>query len=239
MSASLILPCSNPIPDCFLDWVVCQHRKQNKAELEIIISNYGERQNPNILGLDEFITIRDNGTKVNVSKARNMAAVKSKSEWLIFSDIDTVYDNPNTFLEMIKLAKTGIIPCVAGRTRRDFRLQDGIPVCCGYTYPCNHGPIVIRKDLFLSIGGYCEEYSGWGFEDIDFANKIGTGKTLSYSALGSHILDIHMCYMSNPEWMHDSDNNKDIFEQRQKKTIEQCITEDRIKLAMEYNDLKC
>ncbi len=230
MNVTLILPSSNLIPDELLKHVVGIHRRQNIDNLEIIIVNWGERVNPDVIGVNKFYCVPDNG-KVNVSLLRNLGAKNASYEWLIFSDINTVYKNVNCFRDMIDLASEGVIPVVAGRTRQDFLNRES-QHACGYIYPCNHGPILVYSGLYFQVGGYCEKYSGWGYEDCDFSRKLGDNKILSYSSRGNHILEIHLCYMKSDKWLSGSENNRNVWIERTKLSIEQAITNDRNVLGL-------
>lgn len=115
----------------------------------------------------------------NKSKLLNKAVEKCKSEIIWFLDCDVylnyryVIDNtPNDidfmrpFEQIVLLHKqeTDYLKTnkkvVLSDTRHSSYNQDG-----KYSF-------IIRKSLFNKIGGYSEEYTGWGFQDLDLIKKL-------------------------------------------------------------------
>lgn len=52
---------------------------------------------------------------------------------------------------------------------------------------------IIKKELYLHVGGICEEYNGWGYEDYDFYNKITKSQQIKI------IRSLHAYHLWHPE----------------------------------------
>jgi len=130
-------------PDHTADWVQLNHPR---AE---VIRVHGE---------DGF----------SLSKARNIGAQASKSDWLCFIDADIKIDS-----EWIAWMNINLTPGC-------FYLSDTVG---GTEKKDVTGTFVCPRNEFLEIGGYDENFHGWGGEDIDLyyrLSKISELKTVRY-----------------------------------------------------------
>lgn len=144
-------------------------------------------------------------------------AKAARTEWLIFSDLDTVYDDD--LFERILAAGH---PFVAGRSRRDVvDMATGQPI--NDFYRCGFAPMVIKKALFESVGGFCTQYEGYGFEDSDFENKLPPA--LDFDSRGYHDMSVHSL-MDKNNWRNDTEHNRKLFEVRLKMSVEDRIRAD-------------
>ncbi len=113
----------------------------------------------------------------NRSWAFNVATKLSKSNVIVFSDADLIMD-PNQFIEALKLVEhyemvnpyTSVLDLTPEES--SLQLNDIIKInrpgrgetdnqkinICG-------GISIFRKDAIQKIGGFCEEFVGWGGED--------------------------------------------------------------------------
>lgn len=210
IKASLILPCSVETPDKEIEKILYEHRRQT-IELEIILSDY----NKNFRDLDTNKNFIHSGN-FNLSHARNSGAKLSSTDWLIFSDIDTIYNN-NVFEEMIKQNQN----IIRGVSRTDI---ENIESPLRDFYKCANSPIIFQRDYFFDIGGYCEEFKTYGYEDSDLSHKVNFIQDFDSKAM--HILSIHKYKCSTWNW--GSDNNKTIFEERLKLSKKERIETDII-----------
>lgn len=220
--ASLILSTSNQIPSSVVNRVIEEHRKQT-IDLEIIVSNYGIRKHEFI---SDVFVYTDSSSIINLSRMRNNGARVSSSEWLIFSDIDTVYEK-DLFETMLYIGKQFDFKALAGRTRLNYQnINSKIP--CSHEYRCSNSPMVVNRNTFINIGGYCEKYHTWGYEDDDFAYKIGEKNLYCFDSKSKHIMEIHNFISANKEWNHGSDANKQFFLNRKKVGIANMVIQDYI-----------
>jgi GT2 family glycosyltransferase len=135
----------------------------------------------------------------NVSFARNEAARRTSSEFLVFLDDDTILGGINTVADILRHSNGFDFSCGAKRfwapqnwgaiviesnpISYNMRLlkhiaiepvnlnrKNGYQKLSNYSFIGNFG--VVRRDLFEAIGGFDEEFSGWGYEDADLMQKL-------------------------------------------------------------------
>lgn len=140
---------------------------------------------------------------MNRSRARNTAAAEA-GDWdvAIFGDADTIGSHPlileaatiayetghlsYPFTRFVGLTQSGTNQLLAGKPIRSIRKR----------YENSPGGIVcIRRDLFDEIGGWDEQFVGWGFEDVAFARAARTLGGLS--RLDGEIM--HLYHPASPE----------------------------------------
>ena len=136
----------------------------------------------------KYVPVDLNIDTFNKSKLLNKVAEKCKSEIIWFLDCDVylnykyVIDNtPNDidfmrpFEQIVLLHKqeTDYLKThkkvVLDDTRHNAYNQDG-----KYSF-------IIRKSLFNKISGYDEEYSGWGFQDLDLLKRLPSNIKSGYT----------------------------------------------------------
>lgn len=153
----------------------------------------------------------------NISRARNCGSKNVKSEWLIFADADTCFDH-DLFERMIAIGADA----VAGKTRRDIDSINDLETSTNTSYyHCGFAPLLIRRELFERVGGYCEEFKGYGFEDSDFEHKLPE-LPVTFDSKAHHIVSVHRAIASNG-WNKDPNANSDLFWSRQKMSKEERI----------------
>lgn len=95
-----------------------------------------------------------------------------------------------------------------------------------FTY--HAGGMLVPRKAFLQVGGYCEEYLGWGYDDVDLQVKLSRyskkkrmsiPKTKRYEVL-------HLDHKKNLDKVR-YDRNKGIFEHRMKQDIRTLISHDK------------
>lgn len=198
-SVSLVISVGKYVPETVVNEVCSYHQKQT-IPLNIIVARL----------LDE---------NFNLAKTRNLGANQAKTDWIIFSDVDTVYDR-DLFERMIELKHD----TVAGRSRMDVPTMEQIGLNFP-TYECANSPILIRRELFDSVGGYCELYDKWGYEDSDFEHKL-EGGIPAFDSRSYHILGIHRLTSTNISWSWGGDENRRLFESRMSIPISERIAFD-------------
>jgi len=113
------------------------------------------------------------GPKRGPAANRNNGAKLAKGDWLAFIDDDCVADAG--WLGAIRAAATrGDADVVEGRTtipdKVDHPFRQGVENLTGDLYwSCN---LAIRRDLFLEMGGFDEDFLEAGGEDMEFARRL-------------------------------------------------------------------
>src|SRR5574343_911061 len=182
---TLVLPVSGDVPDVFIELAKDIHSSQT-IKPEIVISRY-------------------DSVPFSLSRARNAGAKQAQTEWLAFTDIDTFFSR-DLFERMLAIGSSA----TGGKTRGDVELLTDMFLCPDPVFThCGFAPMLIKKELFESVGGYCEQYSGWGYEDSDFEHKV---EITPYISNAYHILTIHKLISGNPQWNWGSENNRKLFD---------------------------
>jgi glycosyltransferase involved in cell wall biosynthesis len=156
----------------------------------------------------------------NIAKARNDGSKSIKSEWLIFADADTIFDH-DLFERMIAVGTDA----VAGKTRRDIEYLNDIDISTNTNYyHCGFAPLLIKRELFHMVGGYCEQFKNYGYEDSDLEHKLPE-LPVAFDSRAHHIVSVHRAIARNG-WNVDPNANANLFWQRQKMTKEDRIKSD-------------
>jgi hypothetical protein len=213
---SLILTLDNSIAEEIVYGAVADFRCQEEPNFEVVISSIGPLLwSPK----SDAIKIIESPAqpRFSLAKARNQAWKVAQGEQLIFCDIDTRF-------QLSRLPKGDL---VRGILRRDVG-----PNLIGEPYRCACSPIAVSRKLFRELGGYCESYVGWGYEDSDFEHKWSyPSKDVDAGAI--HLLEVHRI-ASRPTWGHSTDQNRELFLERMKLTREQRIAADARAFAEQY-----
>lgn len=144
----------------------------------------------------EYISLKTNKTLFNISKARNYGVEHSDADFIIFEDVD-LFSHTDFYKKLDEQIKTILInknfPFMVvpvSYLNKNFSEYAQFP-CSISTYndltseiyysehsdkiqfhtPTN-SYLIIERERIIEIGGYDENYEGWGFEDSDFAFKL-------------------------------------------------------------------
>lgn len=109
------------------------------------------------------------------SASKNLGAMTSPDDILVFLDADT-YIPANQIIEAVDLARGGHMVHPYTFYHSMNKRQSHL-IVHGEAYPTEDtsewnitwatgGAIVMYKEMFFDLGGYDEEYTDWGFEDI-------------------------------------------------------------------------
>lgn len=154
--------------------------------------------------------------RFSLSRTRNVGARVCGSRWLVFCDVDMVYD-VDLFERMVGVGAR----VVAGRSRCDVGL-DGV---CGGFYRCGFAPLLIDRVLFEEVGGYNVEYCGWGYEDSSLEHKVGG--VVDFDSRGRHLLGVHDVVSSSVGWGRGGDGNRGLFLREQGLSLGERVRRDR------------
>lgn len=128
----------------------------------------------------------DCGDPFNRSCSRNDGARRATGDVLIFSNSDTVWQDPDGIRKAVEMAAAGVwsLPLLYVETREPqaVALVDGDPAA-PFEIPNDPervrdaspaGPQVIRRDHFTAAGGWDEGFTAWGWEDTAFRAAADT-----------------------------------------------------------------
>lgn len=110
---------------------------------------------------DDTIALPSNSFCTQFSEISNDCVITFGQR--LFLDIDIPYQKIHS---LIKTNKFKQLSRLAGPMRGHL----GPKVITQYTYITNFG--IIPSQLFHEVGGFDCEYCGWGYEDIDFMNRL-------------------------------------------------------------------
>ncbi len=134
--------------------------------------------------------------KFNRAAALNEAIAKAKHEWIITMDVDLKL--PPGFFEQI--SSLLVEKWVLGFT---FIQGDGL------RFPGTPGGVnVFHKKVWETIGGYCEDYAGYGYEDYDFRNRIDSA---GFQFAQTSIQIMHLPHPQVKDIFEDLERNKKIY----------------------------
>ena len=113
------------------------------------------------------------GPKRGPAANRNSGAKQTKHEWLVFTDDDCV-PSQNCLEAFFVKAGSCNAPVLEGKTHPLGIISRVDSVCPvnesgGYLWSCN---FAIRRELFLKIGGFDENFPAAGMEDVDLRTRL-------------------------------------------------------------------
>jgi predicted glycosyltransferase involved in capsule biosynthesis len=150
----------------------------------------------------------------HLTLARNVAARRSTGEILAFVDADIVLD-PETVRRAIPLVLNGHAVVVYASYMQNFIDPKVYEVTDAYSFRENArlgdvhldgygGCFFVSREVFEAIGGYDEEFVGWGAEDADIVDRLNAhgARVLSLSALEG-IVCIHQYHGVSSDGRHN------------------------------------
>jgi GT2 family glycosyltransferase len=113
------------------------------------------------------------GPKRGPAANRNYGAAQAKHEWLVFTDDDCV--PCQNYLKVFWVrAGTCTAPVLEGKTC-PLGIRSRVDSVCpinesgGYLWSCN---FAIKRDVFLKIGGFDDNFPTAGMEDVDLRSRL-------------------------------------------------------------------
>jgi predicted glycosyltransferase involved in capsule biosynthesis len=127
----------------------------------------------------------DNGNVFNRSKARNNAFNKSSNEIICILDADTIVPATSIIegINLVKSKNTWVIPYndYYNLTKEYSNyIIDNIDAAdldeSNFKYDFKilswAGALILTREMYSRLGGYDEEFEGWGWEDVAFRIKL-------------------------------------------------------------------
>jgi glycosyltransferase involved in cell wall biosynthesis len=229
-----------------------------RSSYEIILINYGgddEEKTKNLVrNIDpkiNYIYTHEKGIWCN-ARARNIGVRAAKSDLICFLNPDGLFDENllEEILRIHRLHSRGVL--IQGR-RYDLTAEYTNRVLKGnfdsdlkHIFKTFQGKLhgdaaegdcqSFPKQTFLDIGGYDEDYSGWGADDNDFADRI-----VEYG-LPKVWIDHRQCqllHLYHARSYKNIDRNRRIYNKRKGKIIRNEGREwGQLKEKLEVNDFK-
>lgn len=169
-----------------------------KSEYEIIISDGGSKDETELIAkrFDCNFIKHESDIKENISAGRNKGGMRAQGEWLIFLNADIRLDSVQNFFKFLEAKVYSSSPCEAGSPKYSSDLlaigghvkvfpEEEIfsdRLFHGFYYYYFHllnflgmgtgrGECqIVRKDIFMQIGGYDENLAAG--EDFDLFKRI-------------------------------------------------------------------
>lgn len=100
--------------------------------------------------------------------ARNIGIAKTDSDLIVFNDADSICP-PAQIEDAIQLAieSPGLVFAYDLYVRKTKEGRDGRIIHSSGSMAC----VAISRACFEEVGGFDESYVGWGYEDLDFAQR--------------------------------------------------------------------
>jgi GT2 family glycosyltransferase len=142
---------------------------------EVIVTDDAPgNESRDFLSRDYPWALHNRGPQKGPASNRNSGAKSARGEWLIFLDDDCLPQPSflSAYIEAINRNPDYFV--FEGRTlaeRPRIRLDEEAPINDrgGYLWSCN---FLIKRKLFLEMGGFCELYPYACMEDVDFREQL-------------------------------------------------------------------
>lgn len=175
------------------------------------------------------------GPKFNKSRAWNAGVALCTSDIVVLHDADMLIQSD--YFEMIAAELRTVESCHIGKevvyiTKEctDSIVTTGMvdtPACNQVVSYFEGGSLACKVDAYWRVGGFVEDYLGYGNEDCDFYARLSKG---SIWRENRHIIMLHLWHDRVPGWNQYHARNKQLEEQFKALPIETRITQQRQRL---------
>lgn len=197
MKVSIVVPCKGRLGN-LKNVIPAMLSQETTADYDIMVVDYGcpdgtftwckEQNNPKL----HSIRVLDNVEKFNLSRCRNLGAKHSNGELLAFVDGDIVI--PPTFVQVgVQTIEAfdcdSVAHAVVYDSARHVRVMVNGESVAGYTITfilpkfnwenrkwtvgCELSScIFVKRSFWERCRGYDEAFQGWGYDDVDFVNRL-------------------------------------------------------------------
>ena len=187
-------------------------RRSRSIVFELVLVDDGD--NPGIVDLarEYSAELRVTGGGEGAGRARNVGTAGFTGEVIVFVDADVAVE-PDALASLVALIREGTADAAVGRYGED---ASGLGFAQAYkqsylahTYGRATGYLhnqfwtalgAIRAEVFISMGGFCENFSGAGPEDIEFGTRLTAGEKRILAvpdAAGRHMAPLDMCGLAS------------------------------------------
>jgi len=97
------------------------------------------------------------------------------------------------------------------------------------------GSLGCNKDVFVRIGGFCEDFWGYGYEDCEFFNRLKLA-TNFFNTRSERLL--HLEHGRDQNWKKHWEDNRSVFDREMSMTIDERIQHLRTRFVRKYVETK-
>ena len=216
-TVSFIIPCRDLDRHGAITSVVNGVRAQRFPNIQIIVSEHDTaRRLPQIAEPVEHVLTQSDGRPFNKAKAMNAGVAKAVSPFLVLHDADMILP-----AEYAKLAYDMLQMhdgCHFGKTvvyLSDHSTADVNAIgILDDTASCDHiigyfegGSLACRRSTYWQVGGFNEDFWGYGVEDCEFYTRLSTNSNWKEDR---RIDFVHMSHGRTPDWHEQHKRNKEL-----------------------------
>jgi glycosyltransferase involved in cell wall biosynthesis len=172
-----------------LDCIAPGVQSLEKNQYEVIVTDDGQNTTAEQMIHDRYPWVKwVAGASKGPATNRNNGASYAQGEWLVFTDDDCLPDAQ--WLEAYAGAIANDVYVYEGKTTCEAGLKSPlehapINLTGGYLWSCN---MMIKSQLFQSLGGFNENFPYPHMEDVDFRERIQKSIT-SFQFISSAVVD--------------------------------------------------
>jgi len=155
------------IPDKWKVNIIIVDDASSDKSADFIIEHFGDQ-----------ITLIRNNNNSGRARTRNIGTRSGEGEIVVFLDSDCIFENQSVlerYLELINSGQDCIFANIRSRKNdftayyvNDIAIKRFASADAGNFMDMTSASLAIRRSFLIKSGGFCEEYTYYGFEDRDF-----------------------------------------------------------------------
>jgi len=155
------------IPDNWKVNIIIVDDASTDKSADFIIEHFGDQ-----------ITLIRNNNNSGRARTRNIGTRSGEGEIVVFLDSDCIFENQSVldrFLELVNSGQDCIFVNIRSRKNdftayfvNDIAIKRFASADAGNFMEMTSACLAIRRSFLIKSGGFCEEYTYYGFEDRDF-----------------------------------------------------------------------
>lgn len=159
------------IPDNWKVNIIIVDDASTDKSADFIIEHFGDQ-----------ITLIRNNNNSGRARTRNIGTRSGEGEIVVFLDSDCIFENQSVlerYLELINSGQDCIFANIRSRKNdftayyvNDIAINRFASADAGDFMQMTSASLAIRRSLLIKSGGFCEEYTYYGFEDRDFIARL-------------------------------------------------------------------
>lgn len=216
-----------------INTVICNIKAQKYPNIEIIVSEYDAFRNvTDVCEPFKYVLTHSDNDLFNKSKAFNRGVLHATGSKIVLHDADIMVSEEYTrdisdCLDVVQACHLGNKVIYANKESTDIinsvdrtylNYEPKIERIVGYF---EGGSLACKKSKYWAIGGFNEQFEGYGVEDCEFYSRFSYE---SFMDLRNHIF-FHLWHGRTPGWEQHHDKNKKIGDSIYSKPIEIRIIE--------------